>query len=145
MKQDVKKIKSLVYSLFFCVLILTIPVISFSQSKTDNLVKRLNIFYKSNRVLFSGKVQEIYLNRGNRTLEIDNIVIPLNNFSATYKNSYNPYHKKNMHTANLACLEGNCFFKNKDQEFISGTGLFFKTKNACFDFINIIDEIKESF
>lgn len=69
---------------------------SFGQTKFDSLLVKLNKIYKGNRLILTGKIQEIYVNKTNKTLDIDSYVIPINNYTAAYKNSYNKFHNKNL-------------------------------------------------
>lgn len=119
------------------------PLTSIGQRKADSLLIKLNKIYKANRVILTGEVGEVFINKTKKTLDIDDCIIPLDNYTAYYQNSYNEYYKKKMDIVYLKCLNGNCQLDQKTNEYNSGFGIFFKSKKVCYDFINILDEIKE--
>lgn len=120
------------------------PLLSLCQLNSDNVLIKLNKLYKETRLLSTGKVQEIFINRTNKTVDIDNRIIPLTNYTASYENSYQTSFKRNIDKVWLTCLDGqNCITLPEDDP-IKGLGLFFKSKKASYDFINLLDQLKQS-
>ena len=126
----------------FLIAFTTIQKISLAQN-IDGLLIKINKLYKENRVLMTGKIQEIYLNKTNKTIDIDDKIIPLDNYSINYENSYIKFHKKNMNIVYIKCIEGNCILDRETKESNSALGFYFKTKKACYDFMNLLDEIRQ--
>ena len=132
--------------LFIITVALIIPMVSICQVQLDNLLIKLNKLQKENRLMFVGKVQEIYLNKTNKTIDMDNLTIPLGSYTVNYLNSNenidNKYHKKNLDIVSFRCTEGNCLYRQSTNTYHNGFWIYFKSKKACYDFINTLDEIK---
>lgn len=122
-----------------------LPTILLAQNKADVLLAKLNKVHKENRVLGEGVINEIFINKTAKTLDIDNYRIPLSNYTAYFENSYNSFHKKNMNITYFKCLDGShCIIDSKTHEDNKAVGFYFKSKKACYDFMNLIDEIKQA-
>lgn len=124
--------------------LILIPVLSFGQSKIDGLLSKLNKLHKENRVLGYGKIEDIFLNKTDKTIDIDNKIIPLTNYTANYEEIYNLKLERNVNVVKISCLDKeNCMIDSKTQDDYKSLGFYFKTKKACYDFINLIEEIKQ--
>lgn len=129
--------------LLITLILYLITTSTFGQDKIDSLLKKLNLIHMQSRVLISGKVEEIYINRTSTLLDIDGKMIPLNEYSIDFENNYSDSHKNNMNVVMIKCKTGNCIADKRNNNIISGLGLFFKSKKASYDFINILDQIRD--
>ena len=91
-----------------------------SQTKVDLLVQKLNKFYKENRVNPGGKIQEIFINKTSKTIDIEDYVVRLDNYTANYKVIDDG--KIITHTVFIECLgESECMYSNdKEKQNSSG-------------------------
>lgn len=134
--------------LFLITSLMTIPFISIGQDKADAILVKLNKLYKENRVLpektVASTYHEIFLNKTNKTIDINGYSIPLGGYKVDYNYSYYKYFNKYMHKAELTCIDGDCIFIQVENRHMSGMGFFLTTKKACYDFINLLAEIKQA-
>ena len=120
-----------------------------AQNTIDILIKKINKFHKENRDDPGKKINDMYVNKTNKTIDIDDFVISLDSYKATYYVN----HEKNetIHGVLFQCIENqDCIYKNGEKNnrdkigfSLSGMGIAFKSKKACYEFINLIDELKK--
>jgi hypothetical protein len=115
----------------------------FSQNQVDSLLSKLNSIHSKNRILISGSIEDIYINKTSKSIDLDGNFISLDEYTISYENSYSEKHKKIMDIIMIKCISGNCITNSKNNTRYSGYGLFFKSKKACYDFINVLDKIRE--
>jgi hypothetical protein len=124
------------------ILLLTTSLTTLCQIKNyDNLVIRLKLQYKSN--VATPKPKDIFINKFNRSIEIEGHQISLdsvkivyffdNNTKSIYQNQVK-FECKNNH---------NCIIENTDNKDVSGLRISFKSQTACYSFINTLSEIKQ--
>jgi hypothetical protein len=136
------------YKIIISFLLLASALIANGQTKVDSLVKKLNKLYKENRVNPGEKIGQIFVNKTSKTIDIDDYVVQLNSYTANYKVINDG--KGIAHTVLLECVgESECMYSNDKKNEnssgfrISGFGMGFKSKEACYGFINLLDEIKQ--
>jgi len=123
--------------LFAC---LKISLLSFGQSKLDSLLNKMNELHKSSQY-FEGKVATIYIDT-QKAISIDGVLIPWKQYTVKYESYYNSADKKQMDGIKFSCTSlHNCMINNKSGDSSSGLWLFYKSKNACEDFLVLLNEI----
>jgi len=107
----------------------------------DNLVSKLKLKYKNN--VATSKPKDIFINKFNKSIEIEGHQVSVDSVKAIYffdnaaKSSY-------QNQVKFECNTGNCIIYDVKNEKVSGLRIAFKTKQACYDFINILSEIRKS-
>lgn len=122
-----------------------------SQNKIDIKIRNLNKFYKDQRITLDGKLPDIFINKTGKTIDLGEYIIQLENYIADYQAVQ--YGKKNFNMVRISCLGDNgCIYSNdketKERQAssnfkISEFNIAFKSKKACYDFINMVDELKQ--
>ena len=64
--------------------------------------------------------------------------LPLNGCKAQYKNL------RDYHVVEFICLNSDCIFSQNPNKYQKSIGFVLLTKKACYDFINLIAEIKQA-
>ena len=122
--------------LFICFICLS-SLPSNAQSGKSALTQKIKAFIKANSVL-SGKNPVIYFNNVDKIIDIDGYRIPLNEVKTTYN-----YHQTSYgHCVDFDCRSGNCITQ-ADGSGAIGFAVAFKTKKNCYDFIDLISQLKK--
>jgi hypothetical protein len=137
-------------------LIVAIVIYSFSancQVNTNGLIQHLNKLNRDDRVWATSEKTAVFLNKADKTLEIGEVKIDLTYYTATADSAYNSIHKKMYPTVRISCSDNNGCITRKniekpsfvgDKITMRGVTYFFKTKAACFDYINTIYDVRSS-
>ncbi len=137
-----KILKTLFFFLFFL-----ISHNLFSQSKTDKILFKVNVLNKETRLKFTNTpIKAIYLNIDAQQLDLEDHLVPLCNIKLSY--SYQAWDQANKskkyHAVRFSCISsGNCIILD-DGSVASAVTIFFKTKKDCYDFLNLINELRSN-
>lgn len=126
--------KNMIFSLF---LMLTTYGV-FSQSNSAKVVNELKSYYNKNGI---AKVEkEIFYNRSENILELDGYQIPLDEVKIVY--NYNNSLPGYYHFVKYQCRRGSNCIKSMNGEYVSGLSVPLRSKTACYEFINLISNLK---
>lgn len=131
----------LLLSIFFIIVTLN----SFSQSNETKAYNKVKSIYKTKCLpcIAGSEVCSIYFNKSEKGIDIYDRLIPLNKVKITYLNS--SLSPKAKHFVKFDCIDGNCIFNSKDNQEISSFSIPFASKQNCYEFIEAIAELKETF
>lgn len=113
----------------------------FSQDSKDMTVKKIKIFLHQYQVNIStgktGNNPIIYYNKVEKIIDIDGYQIPLQEVKTTYyiSQTYNQ-------CVSFDCKLNDCITK-PDGDIQTGFAIPFLTKKNCYDFIELINQLKK--
>ncbi len=119
-------------------------LICFSQTSPSAAYNKVRDLYLSTcpGCKVTPKQCSIFFNRSEKAIEIVDYLIPLSDVTVKYS-----YIEKSTHTKHFVefnCRDGNCIYLSKIQENKSGLSVPFLSKQACYDFIDAIANLKEA-
>ncbi|MFI5139229.1 MAG: hypothetical protein ACHQIM_15505 [Sphingobacteriales bacterium] len=123
-------------------LLIKISTSAFCQTQSySKLENQLNLLYKNN---VTGKLKYIFINRFNKSIDISGFQVVLDSVQATYyfDNTAKAIYQNKVEIECVSNGSRNCL-KNAINGDSSGLSIPFKNKSACYEFINILSEIKE--
>lgn len=141
--------------IFICAL-LSSSIFSYSQqvSEIDRLFNKVKIFYQTKTFDYQKKSytkHPIFLNKDLHILQLGSAQIPLNKVEISYDLSTpkdEPELKEYIHTVAFKCIQNEeCIkFLTKEGETknLIGFGAPFKNESECYEFINLISDLKKA-
>jgi hypothetical protein len=122
----------------FTILCLT----TFSQDNKDPILKKIKTFINRYSVTFgtskTGKNPIIYYNRGDKILDIDGYQTPLLEVKATYYY----FNETSNDCVSFDCRSNDCVINPGGQK-CSDFFVPFLNKKYCYDFIELINQLKK--
>ena len=129
--------KKTIVLIFFC---LTING-SIAQDKTELLVVKLNKIWREQSKI--ANETKIYFNRLTGVLDINNYLLKISELDIIYKSTTEKKIAYNFVSFNCQEDTKNCL-TDPDNKKISGVGFNFKSKEACYRFIDLIGRLAKS-
>jgi hypothetical protein len=125
--------------------LILITTVSYGQTRSDLVVKRISNFVAKNMMRF-GSESSVHYNRMEKVLQIGGGQIPIFDVKFSYfyiDQSDTPKH----HLVLINCKNGeNCLILNSavNNQLLDSVALTFKTKEGCYAFMNLISELRET-
>jgi hypothetical protein len=119
-----------------------IPRFALSQSKNETqLWVQIKSLYKIN--VNASIPNEIFINNFDKTLDILNHQILLDSVKIIYffDTTCKPIYANKVR---FNCPDTNCIIYETNNTEVSGLSIPFKSKSACYKFINLLSELKKS-
>lgn len=116
-----------------------LPQTANSQSRADLAFSKLKTIL-GQKVSCNLKTYEAYLNKSEAVIDISDSQIPIREVKVYY--FYNHELPSCPHFVKFDCEEGNCIVQNSKR--LSAVGFPMRTKNICYDFINIFSDLKKA-
>ncbi len=108
-----------------------------AQSTVDSYFLEMERFFIKHSELISERY--IYLNGSEKIIDITGSQIPLNEVKVTYR-----LYNNSKHLVDFSCKEeGVSCIKSEEEKTSISIGIPFDTKKSCYDFINMISELKK--
>ena len=127
------------------VLMISIPFVVNAQISTDAIIVKLNKIHKTGRI-FGNRVTTIFMNKSDNTLDMDGSVFPIDQVKMNYE--FRSDQKINKNAVTIRCTESGCFTNkgeyNSGLITTSAITIFFKTKEASYQFINLFADLQKS-
>ena len=103
----------------------------------------MNIVYQNNAAV-GGKPKHIFINRFNKSIDILGFQILLDSVKTVYRfdDTLKSIYRNQVAFECESTSQKNCI-KNALNEYSSALFISFKSKSACYDFMNLLFEIKE--
>ncbi len=128
---------------FFLIIFSFIAQILFSQGKVNQCMVKLNKIHMQGRLMFTGKVPQLYLNKEDKILDLGNYFLYIEKVEAIYSYEARELPTKKYHGVKFRCIEDDCI-KSSDFGYSNNITNFFKSKKDCYNFINAFNELKKS-
>ena len=114
----------------------------YSQNSRDLTIKKINKFLNLHSInIQSGKAitnSTVFYNIKEELLDIDGAQIPLREVKVFYKTCL-----IDRNCVSFGCLESNNCILNSNGEIHTGFGIAFLTKKNCYDFIELVNQLKK--
>ncbi len=109
-----------------------------SQSNSNKVIDQIKLYYFNNGIAIGEK--EIFYNNSENIIELDGYQIPLNEVKVVY--NYNDSLPGFYHFVYYECKQDKNCIKSKNDEYVFGFSVPFRSKEACYEFINLISNLK---
>ena len=118
-------------------------LISYSQTSKNLTVNKIKIFLNTYSYFpdspNKSRKTVVYFNKVDNILDIDNYRIPLSEVKTTYFF----FKEYDAHCIWFSCKEGVECITKPDEENVVGFKIPIKSKKNCYDFIELIEELKK--